>query len=75
MRRPLTVERSSEKSFDHRRGFGFITPDDGGPDVHVYVSAVERSGLARVSPGDKVAFELQKDTAQDRMTAVKLSFV
>jgi CspA family cold shock protein len=63
------------RSFDHRKGFGFITPDDGGPDVYVHVSAVERSGLPRVNAGDKVSFELQRDTAQDRMMAVKLSFV
>jgi CspA family cold shock protein len=62
------------KTFDHRKGFGFITPDDGGLDVYVHVSAVERAGLPRVNPGDKVNFELQKDAAQDRMIAVKLSF-
>jgi CspA family cold shock protein len=62
------------KSFEHRKGFGFITPDDGGPDVYVHVSAVERSGLPRVNAGDKLSYELQKDTAQDRMIAVKLAF-
>jgi CspA family cold shock protein len=62
------------RSFDHRKGFGFITPDDGGPDVYVHVSAVERAGLARVNAGDKLSFERQRDTAADRMIAVKLAF-
>jgi CspA family cold shock protein len=60
--------------FDHRKGFGYITPDDGGADVHVHVSAVERAGMPRLNVGDRVNFELQKDTAQDRMIAVRLSF-
>jgi CspA family cold shock protein len=62
------------RSFDHRKGFGFIAPEDGGPEVYVHVSAVERSGLPRVNVGDRVRFELQRDTAQDRMMAVRLSF-
>ncbi len=61
-------------TFDHRKGFGFIKPEDGGADIYVHVSAVERSGLARVSAGDRLVYELQKDTAQDRMMAVKLAF-
>jgi CspA family cold shock protein len=61
-------------SFDHRKGFGYITPDDGGADVYVHVSAVERAGMARVNVGDRVNFELQKDAARERMIAVRLSY-
>jgi CspA family cold shock protein len=68
------MAKGTVTSFDHRKGFGFIKPEDGGPDVYVHVSAVERSGLARVSAGDRLEYELQKDTAHDRMIAVKLAF-
>jgi CspA family cold shock protein len=61
-------------SFDHRKGFGYITPDDGGADIYVHVSAVERAGMPRLDVGDRVNFELQKDIARDRMIAVRLSF-
>lgn len=68
------MARGVVSSFDHGKGFGFIKPEDGGPDVYVHVSAVERSGLARVSAGDRVEYELRKDASRDRMIAVKLSF-
>jgi CspA family cold shock protein len=39
------------KWFDARKGFGFIQPDGGGPDVFVHISAVERSGLSTLNEG------------------------
>ncbi len=50
------------KFFDATRGFGFITPEDGSKDVFVHISAVERSGLGRLTEGQKVKFEVQADT-------------
>ncbi len=44
------------------RGFGFITPDDGGKDVFVHSSALERSDLDYLTEGQKVSFEVQQDT-------------
>jgi CspA family cold shock protein len=44
--------------FDAKKGFGFISRDDGGPDVFVHVSAVERAGLDMLREGDRVEFEL-----------------
>lgn len=49
------------KFFNHSRGFGFIAPDDGGKDVFVHVSALERSGVPAVDEGDKVSFEIEDD--------------
>ena len=40
------------------RGFGFIAPDDGGKDVFVHISAVERAGLTGLNDNQKVAYEL-----------------
>ena len=47
------------KFFNHVRGFGFITPDDGSKDVFVDISALEKSGLPALDKGMRVAFETQ----------------
>ena len=49
------------KFFNQTRGFGFITPDDGSKDVFVHISAVERSGLAGLTEGQKVSLDIQPD--------------
>ena len=49
------------KFFNTTKGFGFITPDDGGKDVFVHITAVQRSGMTGLDQGQKVGFELQDD--------------
>jgi CspA family cold shock protein len=49
------------KFFNATKGFGFISPDDGGKDVFVHVSAVEAAGLRTLSEGQKVNFDTQPD--------------
>ena len=49
------------KFFNHTRGFGFITPEDGGPDVFVHASALESSGIPALNEGDKVSFDIEDD--------------
>ncbi|MGD8356296.1 MAG: cold-shock protein [Methyloceanibacter sp.] len=49
------------KFFNHTRGFGFIEPEDGGKDVFVHASAVERAGMPPLNEGDKVSFEIEDD--------------
>ncbi len=46
------------KFFNTQKGFGFITPADGGPDVFVHVSAVERAGMRGLVEGQRVSYEL-----------------
>jgi CspA family cold shock protein len=46
------------KWFNATKGFGFIAPDDGGKDVFVHISAVERAGLTGLSDNQKVSFEM-----------------
>ena len=43
------------KFFNHSRGFGFITPDDGGKDVFLHISALQRSGLPALNKGARVS--------------------
>ncbi len=60
------------KWFNATKGFGFIQPDDGGKDVFVHVSAVERSELGRLNEGQKVSYELERDRKTGRESAVSL---
>ncbi|WP_415184532.1 cold-shock protein [Phaeovulum sp.] len=47
------------KWFNTTKGFGFIAPDDGGKDVFVHISAVERAGLRGLNDNQKISYELQ----------------
>jgi len=60
------------KWFNSTKGFGFIQPDDGGADVFVHISAVERAGLRSLNEGDKVSFELERDRKSGKMSAGQL---
>mgnify|MGYP002265851672 CR=1 FL=1 len=48
------------KWFNTTKGFGFITPDEGGADAFVHISAVQRSGMQTLNEGQKVEFELEE---------------
>ena len=48
------------KWFNTTKGYGFIAPEDGGKDVFVHISAVERSGLTGLADDQKVSFELEE---------------
>ncbi|PLR24275.1 cold-shock protein [Caulobacter zeae] len=60
------------KWFNSTKGFGFIQPDDGGADVFVHISAVERSSLGSLNEGQKIAFELERDQRSGKMSAGQL---
>jgi CspA family cold shock protein len=49
------------KWFNTTKGFGFIQPEDGGADVFVHISAVERAGLRSLNEGQRVEFETEKE--------------
>lgn len=60
------------KFFNTTKGFGFIAPSDGGKDVFVHISALERAGLSRLADGQKVSYELERDR-QGRDSAANIS--
>ena len=60
------------KWFNPTKGFGFIQPEDGGKDVFVHISAVERSDLGHIAEGQKIAFEVERDRKTGRESAVNL---
>lgn len=61
------------KWFNATKGYGFIAPDAGGPDVFVHISAVERSGLGSLNDGQKVNFEIVQDRRSGKSSADNLS--
>jgi len=54
------------KWFNATKGFGFIQPDDGGTDVFVHISAVERAGLSSLNEGQKISFEAKVDSKRGK---------
>ena len=60
------------KWFNATKGFGFIQPDNGGPDAFVHISAVERAGLNDLRENDKVSYELVADKRSGKQSADQL---
>lgn len=60
------------KFFNQTKGFGFITPDQGGKDVFVHITAVESSGIGPLNEGMRVSFETEPDKRGKGPKAVKL---
>ena len=63
------------KFFNAEKGFGFIVPDDGGKDVFVHVSAVQRSGLAGLAEGQRVSYDSEPDKKGKGPKAVNLRVI
>jgi cold shock protein len=60
------------KWFNGQKGFGFIQPDAGGPDVFVHISAVERAGLRGLNEGQKISYEIVADRRTGKSSADRL---
>jgi len=60
------------KWFNSTKGFGFIQPDNGGADVFVHISAVERAGMSSIVEGQKIGYEMVRDSKSGKMAAEQL---
>jgi cold shock protein len=60
------------KFFNGERGYGFIKPDDGGRDVFVHITAVERAGLKSLIEGQRISFDVEPDKKGKGPKAVNL---
>jgi CspA family cold shock protein len=65
----------SVKWFNSTKGFGFIQPENGGSDVFVHISAVERAGMSSLNEGQKISFEEERDPRRGKTSAVNLKAV
>jgi CspA family cold shock protein len=65
------MSNGTVKWFNTTKGYGFIQPEDGGADVFVHVSAVERAGLRGLNEGQRVSFELQKERGKTAAVNLK----
>jgi CspA family cold shock protein len=63
------------KFFNDQKGFGFISPDDGSPDVFVHISAVERAGMTTLNEGQRISFDIVKDPRKSKTNAQNLKAV
>ena len=69
------MTKGTVKFFNGQKGFGFIQPDDGGKDVFVHISAVERAGMHGLNEGQKVAFDVVADRKTGKSSADNLRAV
>lgn len=63
------------KWFNATKGFGFIQSDEGGADVFVHISAVERAGMRDLAEGQKLSYEMVRDNKSGKMSADQLKAV
>lgn len=60
------------KWFNTQKGYGFIQPDDGGADIFVHITALEKAGLRTLNEGQKVNFDVQQDPKKGKSSAVNI---
>ena len=68
----FVMSTGTVKWFNATKGFGFIQPDDGGADVFVHISAVERAGMRDIVEGQKLGYEMVRDKKSGKMSADQL---
>ena len=71
-RKGFVMSTGTVKWFNATKGFGFIQPDDGGADVFVHFSAVERAGMRDLAEGQKLSYEMVRDNKSGKMAADQL---
>jgi|TARA_B110000967_G_scaffold197421_1_gene229143 CspA family cold shock protein len=61
------------KWFDAKKGFGFITPDDGGKDAFLHVSALEAAGISSINDGQAVTYEITEQRGKEAAAEIQLA--
>jgi cold shock protein len=69
------MNKGTVKFYNDQKGFGFIQPDDGGKDVFVHVTALERAGLRGLVEGQKVSFDTQQDRRTGKIAVANIQAV
>ena len=68
-------QQGTVKFFNADKGYGFIKPDDGGRDIFVHITAVERAGLQSLNEGQRVSYEIEADKKGKEPKAADLHLV
>ena len=66
------MAQGTVKFFNAQKGYGFIVQDDGGPDIFVHISAVERAGMRSLVEGQKLSFDIEDDRRSGKSAATNL---
>ena len=69
------MAKGTVKWFNAQKGFGFIQPDNGGTDVFVHISAVERAGMSNLRDGQKLSYEIVRDRRTGKSSADQLQAI
>lgn len=65
------MAKGKVKWFNPNKGYGFIEPDDGGKDVFVHISAVEKAGMRHLVEGQQIEYEVQADKGKEAAVNLK----
>lgn len=65
------MAQGTVKWFNEQKGFGFIQPDDGGPDVFVHISAVDAAGMRGLKEGQKISYDITEERGKKAATNLK----
>ena len=66
------METGTVKFYNDQKGFGFIEPENGGKDVFVHATALERAGMSNLSEGQKVSFDTEKDGRSGKIAVANI---
>ena len=69
------MKTGTVKFYNSQKGFGFIQPDDGGKDVFVHATALERAGMRGLVEGQKISFDVETDRRSGKDAAANLQQV
>ena len=66
------MDKGTVKFYNDQKGFGFIAPDNGGKDVFVHATALERAGMRSLAEGQKVSFDTQEDRRTGKIAVANI---
>ena len=68
-----SMTNGTVKFYNDQKGYGFIAPDDGGSDVFVHATALERAGLSGLSEGQKVSYDTEVDSRSGKTAVANIT--